>query len=343
MHVLTTASPFRQVLKWLLAWTPAPQAMYVAKAYRYVPKFVSQLCEPDQDGEVLGNTDERLRMALEVSAVEALDTLLQLGPLARAGGGEALPRIALDFLQMMALRGPHLRKPVERGLASFLQTQPMFCDHFIKLSVVDYSYDALGLTMPAAELLASIQLAALVGSWVGDLPRWLHLHNVPLARMLLVCLLHQCSSDAASRAAALELARELARNASHPLDAGSALLASEFVTLSSCVAATYKYSQELASQCSGLLSEPLLRELASTARLLPDVQNESMLHIVMPWVTHFGEGFADSAAGEWRENWMAFLNHLLHLSYQCHARANSSFLFFTLEACWTAVLQAKPS
>jgi len=333
-----------KVLQWLLAWTPAPRARYVAEAYRYVPEFVSQLCEPDQDGEVLGNTDERLRMALEVAAVEALDALLRLGPLARAGGGaEAVQRIALDFLQMMALRGPHLRKPVERGLASFLHSQPMFCGHFFKLTVVDYSYDALGLTKPAAELLASIQLAALVGTWAGDLPRWLHLHNVPLARMLLVCLLHQCSPDAASRAAALELARELARNDSQPLDAGSALLASEFVTLSSCVAATYKYSQVLAAQCSDVLSEPLLRELASTARLLPDVQNESMLHMVMPWVAHFGEVFADSAAGEWRETWMAFLNHLLHLSYQCHARANSSFLFFTLEACWTAVLQAKPS
>ena len=30
-----------------------------------------------------------------------------------------------------------------------------------------------------------------------------------------------------------------------------------------------------------------------------------------------------------------------HLSYQCHTRANSSFLFFTLEACWKALLHAK--
>lgn len=102
--------------------------------------------------------------------------------------------------------------------------------------------------MPAAELLASIQLTAMVSTWVRDLPKWLNVHNVPLPRMVLVCLLHQCSPDAASRATSLELAGALARNPTQPLDAGNALLATEFVTLSSCVAATYKYSQVLAVQ-----------------------------------------------------------------------------------------------
>ena len=114
--------------------------------------------------------------------------------------------------------------------------------------------------------------------------------QVPLVKMLLVCLLHQCSPDAAARQTALELASALARNPQQPLDAGNALLTNEFVTLSSCVAATYKYSQVLAVQCSAFLGEPLLRELVSTAKLLPDVQNESMLHMIMPWIAHFGKG-----------------------------------------------------
>ena len=71
-----------------------------------------------------------------MAVVKALDALLCLGPLV-AGGGEAVQRFALSFLQMMALRGPHLRKPVEHALAAFLRHQPVFCSTFLKLSVVE--------------------------------------------------------------------------------------------------------------------------------------------------------------------------------------------------------------
>ena len=79
---------------------------------------------------------------------------------------------------MMALRGPHLRKPVERALAAFLRCQPQYVSYFFKLSVVEFTYDQLHLTMPAAELLSSIQLAAMVSCWSQDLPTWLERHQV---------------------------------------------------------------------------------------------------------------------------------------------------------------------
>lgn len=160
--------PANKLLQWMLAWTPAPRGIYLEAAYRHVPEFVmqvqlsrsrfpqlapvagtadapfaadglfSQLYDPELDDEVLGNSDERMRMSLEAAVVESLDALLCLGPLA-AGGGEAVQRVALYFLQMMALRGPHLRKPVEHALSAFLRAQPQFCGHFFKLSVVDYA------------------------------------------------------------------------------------------------------------------------------------------------------------------------------------------------------------
>ena len=69
-------------------------------------------------------------------------------------------------------------------------------------------------------------------------------------------------------------------------------------TLSSCVASTYRYSQVLAVQYSARMGEPLLRELVGTARLLPDVQNESMLHMILPWIAHFGTDFSDDGIGD---------------------------------------------
>lgn len=349
--------PASRMLQWLLAWAPPPRRVYVEAAYRHIPEFVGQLMveaeqmedaayaasgyQAPRDGAV-SEADERLHQNLEVAVVEALEAMLNLGPLT-SGGGEAAQRVALHFLQMMALRGPHLRRPVEKALSAFLRFNPMFVGHFFKLSVVEYCEDQLGLNISAAELLASMQLRGLVRCWCEDLGEWISRHGVPIQRMVLVSLLHQCSSDADSRASAIELATALARNPTEPLDAGSALPATEFVTLSSCVASTYRYSQVLAVQYSTRMGEPLLRELVATARLLPDVQNESMLHMILPWIAHFGIDFADEMVGEWKDVWWAFLSHLLQLSHQCHERANSSFLFFTLEACWTAVLQGKQS
>ena len=349
----TDVPPANKLISWLLAWTPPPQHAYVEAAYRHVPHLVAQLMREGAEDEgslapaaappVPTAADERMRMALEVAVVEALEALLALGPLG-AGGGEAVQLTALDFLQMMALRGPHLRKAVVRGLSAFLRSQPNFVGHYFKLSVVDFGFDELGLTVPAAELLSSMQLAAMVDTWVANMPEWLERHQVPLPHMLLVCLLHQCSPDGASRGSAIDLAKALTcLPVELALDAGSALPTAEFVTLSSCVASTYKYSQTLAALHSARLAEPLLRELVAVARLLPDVQNESMLHMVLPWISHFGTDFSTSDVDEWRATWHLFLAHLLELSHQCHERANSSFLFFTLEACWTAVLQGKES
>ena len=345
--------PANRMLQWLLAWTPPPRRVYVEAAYRHVPDFVAQLLE-GAEAEEYANAmagqapngaamaEDPLRFSLEIAVVEALEAMLMLGPLT-SGGGEAACRVALHFLQMMALRGPHLRKPVEKALAAFLRSNPTFVSTYFKLAVVEYCFEQLGLTMAAAELLASMQLAAMVTCWCENLDEWIGRHGVPLPRMMLVCLLHQCSPDAASRASAIELASALARNPTEPLDAGPALPAAEFVTLSSCVATTYRYSQVLAVHYSARMGEPLLRELVATARLLPDVQNESMLHMILPWIAHFGTDFSDELIAEWKDVWWAFLSHLLQLSHQCHERANSSFLFFTLEACWTAVLQGKQS
>ena len=41
---------------------------------------------------------------------------------------------------------------------------------------------------------------------------------------------------------------------------------------------------------SAQLAEPLLRELVGFAQLLSDVNNESMLQLALPWITHFGAG-----------------------------------------------------
>lgn len=352
----TDVPPANKMLQWLLAWTPPPRGVYVAAAYRHIPEFVAQLMVEEEEVVVVApaaspegeserarrDEEDRLRMLLEVAIVESLEALFALGSLA-AGGGEAVQRVALHFIQMMALRGPHLRRPVERALSAFLRAQPNFCGLFFKLSVVEYSFDSLGLTMPAAELVSSIHLAAMVATWCTNLVEWQTRHGVSQPHMLLVCLLHQCSPDAPSRAAAIELATTLARHPTDPLDASGALPAAEFVALSSCVATTYKYSQVLALRSSTYLCEPLLREFVAIARLLPDVQNESMLHMVLPWVAQFGRDFSDETVDEWRDIWSHFLAHLLNISHQCHERANSSFLFFTLEACWTAVLQDKPS
>ena len=77
-------------------------------------------------------------LSLEISIVEALEALFNLGPLA-AGGGDAVLRFALSFLQMMALRGPHLRRPVEHALAAFLRQQPQFCPHFLIVHMTKHS------------------------------------------------------------------------------------------------------------------------------------------------------------------------------------------------------------
>ena len=342
-----------RMLQWMLAWTPPPHKQYVRAAYRHLPDLVHYVMEKEEDEEEeaaawdgpppdLDPQEEAQRMALEVAIVECFESLFALGPLS-AGGGEATQRLSLDVCQMLALRGPHLRKPVESALAAFLRCQPDFVGLYFKMSVVEYAFDQNGLTMPAAELLASIHLAATVQTWCGNLVEWQTRHSVPMPHMLLVALLHQCSPDQASRASAIELATALARHPTEPLDAGSALPTTEFVTLSSCVASAYKYSQVLAVHYSRDLGESLLREHVAIATLLPDVQNESMLHMILPWILHFGTDFTDETIGEWQGTWLAFLGHLLNLSHQCHERANSSFLFFTLEACWTAVLSNKPS
>ena len=240
--------PANLMLQWLLAWTPPPRRVYVEAAYRHVPDFVAQLLE-GAEAEEYANAmagqapngaamaEDPLRFSLEIAVVEALEAMLMLGPLT-SGGGEAACRVALHFLQMMALRGPHLRKPVEKALAAFLRSNPTFVSTYFKLAVVEYCFEQLGLTMAAAELLASMQLAAMVTCWCENLDEWIGRHGVPLPRMMLVCLLHQCSPDAASRASAIELASALARNPTEPLDAGPALPAAGFVTLSSCVATT---------------------------------------------------------------------------------------------------------
>lgn len=81
--------------------------------------------------------EERLRVQLEVGVVEALEALLNLGPLT-SGGGEAAQIFALKFLQMMALRGPHLREPVEAALAALLRFNTNFIGHYFKMSIVDW-------------------------------------------------------------------------------------------------------------------------------------------------------------------------------------------------------------
>ena len=120
------------------------------------------------------------------------------------------------------------------------------------------------------------------------------------------------------------MAAALAHYPHEKLDAGSELPTQEFVTLSSCVASTYRYSQVLALQASTSLGEPLLRELVGTARLLPDVQNESMLHMILPWIAAFGADFRDELVNEWKDVWHAFLSHLMQLSHQCHERGGTS-------------------
>ena len=194
----------------------------------------------------------------------------------------------LYYLQMVALRGPHVREPVEKALAVFLRMQPQTAPIFIEYAVVEVVHEQLCLTMPAAELLSSMHLSALVTNWSADLASWEA--AVPPARMLLASLLHQCSADASSRRLALGLAGALASHPTTPLDAGAALPDPAFVMLSSCVAMTYRYSLALATKYSAALAEPLLRELVESASLLSDVHNESMLQLLMPWIGSAADG-----------------------------------------------------
>ena len=50
---------------------------------------------------------------------------------------------AIEFLHMLALRGPHLREGVEGAMTSFLQHNPAFCSHFIKCSIVEHAQDRM--------------------------------------------------------------------------------------------------------------------------------------------------------------------------------------------------------
>ena len=249
---LTEKPPAVAVLQWLSAWTPPPRRVYLEAAYTQVPEPVLRLLPPHEEPEE--EWDERNRHKLEVALVDAVTALLEVGPLA-AGGGEALLGNVLYYLQMVALRGPHVREPVEKALAVFLRMQPQTAPIFIEYAVVEVVHEQLCLTMPAAELLSSMHLSALVTNWSADLASWEQ--AVPPVRMLLASLLHQCSADASSRRLALGLAGALASHPTTPLDAGAALPDPAFVMLSSCVAMTYRYSLALASKYSAALAEPL--------------------------------------------------------------------------------------
>jgi len=331
-------APLR-LLKWLGGWCPAPRRKYVEAAYVRVPQHVLGLMpkqEADEERAV-----ERARERLEEAVVEALGALLTSGALE---GAVDQQKQALSFLQMMALRGPHLRAPVERAMANLLRNFPQFCGPMVQLAIVEHAEERLDLTQPAAELFAAMTLYALVDNWTSNVSLWQERLNVPASRMLMVSLLHQCSADPVARKLALRLASALA---AHPddaarIDAGEATPIADFVHLHNCVASTARYSAALAARYSSQYTEPLLRELMGLARHLSDVHNESMLQLVMPWIEHFGAGFADADEEEWQRPWRATVSHLLQLSYQCHTRSNSSFLFFTLEACWKALLGDAP-
>ena len=50
---------------------------------------------------------------------------------------QALLGNVLYYLQMVALRGPHVREPVEKALAVFLRMQPQTAPIFIEYAVVE--------------------------------------------------------------------------------------------------------------------------------------------------------------------------------------------------------------
>ena len=98
-----------------------------------------------------------------------------------SGGGEALAESALYFLQSMALRGSHLRAPVEAAMEAFLKEQPGFRTRFFRHSVVEVAFKELRLTEEASVLMASILLAALVRNWCFlPSPPYLYLLSLPL-------------------------------------------------------------------------------------------------------------------------------------------------------------------
>lgn len=111
---------------------------------------------------------------------------------------------------MMALRGPHLRAPVEAVMAALLRRFPQFCPTLVQLAIVEHAEARLELTPPAAELFAAIALSALVDNWTANVARWQREFGVPASRLLMVALLHQCSADPAARKLALRLASALA-------------------------------------------------------------------------------------------------------------------------------------
>ena len=55
---------------------------------------------------------------------------------------------------------------------------------------------------------------------MSELSAWLERYNLPLVRMLLVCLLHQCSAHPKIRELAVELSVSLAYSRTQPLHAG---------------------------------------------------------------------------------------------------------------------------
>ena len=333
--------PPKLIMSWLDAWNPRPRRVYLEAAYTELPDFVRhRLLEHDEPEDESG---ARRRQRLEVALVDAFTAMLQCGSL--SVGGEQMQRRALAFLHMMALRGPHLRAPVEAALKEFLKNNAGFVGEFLQLAVVECVVEELRLTVPAGELLSSMHLNALVRNWTADMPLWQQSLGIPPARMLMVSLLHQCSPDGASRRLALELAAALAKDSTVIIDAAEALGKADFVGLSSCVASALKYSHALALKYSEELAEPLLREAVGAARLLSDASNESMFQLILPWLTNIGSSLegdeASSGLEQWAPTWRSVLEHLMQLSYQCHARSNSSFLFVTLEACWKALLVGK--
>eukprot|EP00742_Colponemidia_sp_Colp-10_P006414 GILJ01006872.1.p1 GENE.GILJ01006872.1~~GILJ01006872.1.p1 ORF type:complete len:2178 (+),score=353.94 GILJ01006872.1:242-6535(+) len=218
-------------------------------------------------GQALGEAD-----VTEITIVRIIGAVLGLGRIDH----DLTERQLLAFLtSSLVERGSHVRPHVESALTVFLKLNPQY--------VKEFSLESIPLATPISSRVTRSFLQALVNySADGGSLVW----KLPPARLLLISLLNQSSSDPIIRQVGITFANLMAKHyvkkGQHALDPGYFLSAPLYRAPFTYFDTVIRYSTSLAAKCPFLLAD-VLEGVFQIFTSLEQLDKENILKLMVPW------------------------------------------------------------